>query len=295
MKRKIKLELPKFKNQKLLLQALTHTSFLNENPEVTEDNQRLEFLGDCTLGFLVGAMLYEQFPDLQEGDLTRRRSTLVDEPNLAYLARELAIGNELRIGKGAELDSGRESPSILSDAFEALIGAYFLDSGIDAVKQYVQQIFLPLIQGATEHQSNIDAKSLFQQYVQANFKGVLPEYLTAKEVGPDHARIFTVEVHVEDKKYGMGEGRSKKEAEKQAAKSALGKIAKPLLQEWVQRKFNGETPNYRLIRESGLDRDRIFTVEAWVGSRCYGIGEGRTKKEAENQAAIEASISLGLI
>lgn len=295
MKKKIKLELPKFKNQKLLIQALTHTSYLNENPEIKDDNQRLEFLGDCTLGFLVGAMLYEHFPDIQEGDLTRRRSTLVDEPNLALLAGELAIGNELRIGKGAELDGGRESPSILSDAFEALIGAYFLDSGIDAVKQYVQQIFLPLIKGATEHQSNIDAKSLFQQYVQANFKGVLPEYLTAKEVGPDHARVFTVEVHVEDEKYGLGEGRSKKEAEKQAAKSALGKIAKPLLQEWVQRKFNGEIPDYRLIRESGLAHARIFTVEGWVGSRCYGIGEGRTKKEAENQAAIEASISLGLI
>jgi ribonuclease III len=295
MKRKIKLELPKFKNQKLLIQALTHTSYLNENPEIKEDNQRLEFLGDCTLGFLVGAMLYEQFPDMQEGDLTRRRSTLVDEPNLAYLARELVMGNELRIGKGAELDGGRESPSILSDAFEALIGAYFLDSGFDAVKQYVHQIFLPLIKGATAHQSNIDAKSLFQQYVQANFKGVLPEYRTIKELGPDHDRTFTIEVYVESKKYGTGEGRSKKEAEKQAATSALGSMSKSQLQEWVQKTFKGENPDYRSIGESGLDHARIFTVEVWVGSKCYGTGKGRTKKEAQNQAATMASISLGLI
>ncbi|NKB17932.1 MAG: ribonuclease III [Pseudanabaena sp. CRU_2_10] len=295
MKRKTNLELPKFKHQELLLQALTHTSYLNEHSEEKGDNQRLEFLGDCTLGFLVGAMLYEHFPDLQEGDLTRRRSMLVDEPNLAYLARELGLGNELRIGKGAELDGGRESPSILSDAFEALIGAYFLDSGIDAVNQYVQQIFLPLIKGATEHQSNIDAKSLFQQYVQANFKGVLPEYLTVREIGPDHARTFTVEVHVEGKKHGTGEGRSKKEAEKQAAKSALGSMAKSRLQEWVQKKCKGGLPEYRNVSKSEAVHTQVFEIEVWVEGKCYGMGQGRNKKEAENQAATAASISLGLI
>jgi ribonuclease III len=295
MKKKIKLELPKFNNPKLLLQALTHTSYLNENPEVKEDNQRLEFLGDCALGFIVGAMLYDQFPDMQEGDLTRRRSMLVDEPNLAYLARELLLGNELRIGKGAELDGGRESPSILSDAFEALIGAYFLDSGFDAVKQYVQQIFLPLIKGTTTHQSNIDAKSLFQQYIQANFKGVLPEYRAVKELGPDHDRTFTIEVYVESKKYGIGEGRSKKEAEKQAASSALGSIAKSRLQEWVQKKLKGLLPEYRNVSKSEAAHNQIFEIEVWVEGKCYGIGQGRNKKEAENQAALDAAIGLGLI
>ncbi len=221
MKRKINLELPKFKHQELLLQALTHTSYLNEHPEEREDNQRLEFLGDCTLGFLVGAMLYEYFPNMQEGDLTRRRSTLVDEPNLAYLARELAIGNELRIGKGAELDGGRESSSILSDAFEALIGAYFLDSGIDAVDRYVRQIFLPLIEDSRDLNLQIDAKSQLQQWVQANYNGTLPEYRTTSTSGPDHARTFTIEVWIEGKCYGVADGRSKKNAEKQAANAAL--------------------------------------------------------------------------
>jgi ribonuclease III len=215
------LELPKFRDDRFLLQALTHTSYLNENPEVKEDNQRLEFLGDCTLGFLVGAMLYEQFPDMQEGDLTRRRSTLVDEPNLAHLARGLAIGNELRIGKGAALDGGRESPSILSDAFEALIGAYFLDSGIDAVDLYVRQIFLPLIEALKDINLLVDAKSQLQQWVQANYNGTLPEYRTTSTSGPDHAKTFTIEVWIEGKCYGVAEGRSKKNAEKQAAAAAL--------------------------------------------------------------------------
>ncbi len=224
MQRKINLELPKFKHQELLLQALTHTSYLNEHPEDKEDNQRLEFLGDCTLGFLVGAMLYEHFPDMQEGELTRRRSTLVDEPSLASLATELGIGNNLRIGRGAERDGGRKSPSILCDAFEALIGAYFLDSGIDAVEQYLRRIFLPLIEDSSDRNMRVDAKSHLQQWVQANCNGALPEYRVVSISGPDHAKKFTVEVWIEGKCYGVSEGRSKRDAEKQAATAALNRM-----------------------------------------------------------------------
>jgi ribonuclease III len=215
------LELPRFRDNRLLIHALTHTSYLNEHPEEKEDNQRLEFLGDCTLGFLVGAMLYEQFPDMQEGELTRRRSTLVDEPSLAGLAAKLGIGSKLRIGRGAERDRGRASPSILCDAFESLIGAYFLDSGIDAVQQYVRQIFLPLIEDSGDRNLQIDAKSQLQQWVQANCNGTLPEYRPIGTSGPDHAKKFTVEVWIEGKCYGVGEGCSKKDATKQAATMAL--------------------------------------------------------------------------
>jgi ribonuclease III len=172
----------------------------------------------------VGAMLYEQFPEMREGELTRRRSTLVDEPSLAGLAAKLEIGSKLRIGKGAERDCGRESPSILSDAFEALIGAYFLDSGIDAVEQYVRQIFLPLIEDSGDRNLLVDAKSQLQQWVQKNYNGAKPEYPIINVSGPDHAKKFTVEVWIEGKCYGVGEGRSKQDAEKQAATAALNRL-----------------------------------------------------------------------
>ncbi|WP_019498574.1 ribonuclease III [Pseudanabaena sp. PCC 6802] len=219
------LELPKFQNRNLLLQALTHRSYSNESPESEDDNQRLEFLGDCVLGFLVGAMLYEYFPDLPEGELTRRRSALVDELNLTHLARELELGSKLRIGKGTERDGGRDAPSLLSDAFEAIIGAYFLDSGIDAVKLYVEQVFTPLIRNAPQYRSPIDAKSQLQEWVQSNFNGSLPEYRTVSASGQDHAKVFTVEVWIGDKCYGTGTGRSKKNAEKQAATDALSRLS----------------------------------------------------------------------
>jgi ribonuclease III len=219
------LELPQFQNKNLLLQALTHRSYSNESPDIHEDNQRLEFLGDCVLGFLVGAMLYKHFPDLPEGELTRSRSTLVDEPNLTYLARTLELGSKLRIGKGAERDGGRDAPSLLSDAFEAIIGAYFLDSGIEAVKLYVEQIFIPLIKNAPEHRPTIDAKTQLQQWVQTNFNGLLPDYRIVGEEGQDHSKIFTVEVWIGDRCYGIGTGRSKKNAEKQAATDALAHLS----------------------------------------------------------------------
>jgi ribonuclease-3 len=219
------LELPQFQNKNLLVQALTHRSYSNELPGCEVDNQRLEFLGDCVLGFLVGAMLYEHFPDLPEGELTRRRSALVDEPNLTHLARELELGSKLHIGRGAERDGGRDAPSILSDAFEALIGAYFLDSGIDAVKSYVEKIFTPLIRNAPKYQSTIDAKSQLQQWVQSNCNGSLPEYRTISESGQDRAKVFTVEVWIGDKCYGIGTGRTKKNAQKQAATDALSRLS----------------------------------------------------------------------
>lgn len=218
-------ELPTFQDHELLLRALTHPSYANEHPE-DSDNQRLEYLGDCVLGFIVGAMLYEEFPNLKEGELTRQRSILVDEPSLAKLANELKIGEQLRVGKGADLEGIRKSSSVLSDAFEAVIGAYFLDSGIIATQKYVEKIFYPLINSMNMagEQLKIDTKSVFQQWVFANASNKPPEYRIVDESGFDHAKTFTAEVYVNGKKYGVGLGRSKQEAQKRAAASALRKL-----------------------------------------------------------------------
>ncbi len=218
--------LPSFSDPTLLTRALTHKSYCNEHPsDRLDDNQRLEFLGDAALGFLVGELLYRLYPDLPEGELTRRRSALVDQPSLANLAIALQIGAQMRIGKGVEREHGRENPSLLSDTFEAIIGAYFLDAGVDAVQAYVAQLFTPQAQAMQPHAGAIvDPKSLFQQYALAQFGPENPRYRVVSESGPDHAKLFTVEVLVGDRVYGQGRDRSKREAEKRAAADALRQL-----------------------------------------------------------------------
>jgi ribonuclease-3 len=220
------LELPKFHDLSLIEQALTHKSYCNERPEQgLPDNQRLEFLGDAVLGFLVGVLLYNLYPELPEGELTRRRSALVDQPRLSEFATQLNLGDLLRMGRGVEKERGRQNPSILSDAFEALIGAYFLDSGIDAVREYVEELLTPIAkQMGSEAGCTIDPKSLFQQWALANLGPDNPKYRIAAESGPDHAKTFTAEVLVGDRIYGRGSDRSKREAEKRAAEDALQQL-----------------------------------------------------------------------
>jgi ribonuclease-3 len=216
-------QLPQFQTPDLLTQALTHTSFCKENPQVClEDNQRLEFLGDAVLGFLVGALLYHLYPDLPEGELTRRRSVLVNQKGLAELANQLKLGDRLRLGRGVEKDQGRQNPSILSDAFEAVIGAYFLDSGIEAVQQFVEDLFRPLAESLGDQPGIVvDAKSQFQQWALAHLGNQNPQYRIVAESGPDHAKTFTAEVLVGDHVFGRGSDRSKRTAEKRAAEAAL--------------------------------------------------------------------------
>ena len=218
-------ELPQFHNASLLQMALTHRSYANENCEVDGHNERLEFLGDALLNFLVGEWLYQQYPNLPEGRLTPMRSTLVDEKQLAELARSLNLGARLRLGKGAELEGGRQNPNLLSSAFEAVVGAYFLDCNSDV--KWVRDFIEPLFRDALERLDVAGAagnyKSLLQEWALAN-QGKHPEYRIVSYSGPDHAREFVAEVQIAGKPYGRGTGRRKQDAEKAAAKAALTQL-----------------------------------------------------------------------
>lgn len=222
-------ELPKFKNQSLLDQALTHRSYVNEHPEIGADNERLEFLGDAVLGFLIGDFLYKNYPDMSEAQLTRMRSALVEEKQLATLARELKLGSKMRLGQGAIKDGARDNPSLLCDTFEAIIGAYYLDANITSVRAYIKKLFTPIVKTIVLPQVDenpkhlIDHKNRFQQWALDKY-GKNPDYVIVKESGPDHAKEFTAEVRVNGKVFGSGIGRRKQDAEKNAAENALKKL-----------------------------------------------------------------------
>jgi ribonuclease-3 len=221
--------LPIFKNEKLWQCALTHRSYVNEHSDTDEHNERLEFLGDSVLGFIVSEFLYDRYPHLSEAQLTRLRANLVDEKQLAKFAVQLGIGEHMRLGRGAEKDGGRQSPSLLSDTLEAIIGAYFLDSGIALVSQFVRSLFLsvadnlviPQSEGTAQHL--VDIKNRFQQWALAEF-GCNPEYFLIEASGPDHAKFFRFGVRVNGKVYGIGTGYSKAEATKAAAETAIKHI-----------------------------------------------------------------------
>lgn len=220
-----------FQEASLLNRALTHRSYLYENPrEVSEDNELLEFLGDALLTFLSGEYLYRHYSGKNEGELTRLRSLLVEDKQLAKFAVTLDVGQWMLLGRGEATNGGTAKESLLSNTFEAIIGAYFLDSGIEAVRDFVEPQFTSvveqLISSQPEPDSNIpvDSKNQFQQWVQQNIGPITPQYITIQEAGSDHAKEFTVEVRVNSKVYGKGSGRSKKEAEKLAAEVALKKV-----------------------------------------------------------------------
>ncbi len=223
---------PDFKNEKLCLQALTHRSYVNEHPGTTEDNERLEFLGDAVLGFLVGELLYRRYPYLNEAQLTRLRSKLVDETQLAQIAIKLGIGEMMQLGKGAIKDGGRQNPALLSDTLEAIIGAYFLDAGIKKVGQFIQTLFQSLADSLVNEQATIevnsvgaansliDVKNRLQQWSLAVFKQN-PEYFLIKASGLDHAKEYTFGVRINGEVRGIGKGQRKQDATKAAAEDAL--------------------------------------------------------------------------
>ncbi len=220
-----------FQDASLLNQALTHRSYLYENPKaVSEDNELLEFLGDALLTFLSAEYLYRDYSKKSEGELTCIRSALVDNAQLANFAIGLDIGKWMRLSNGEATSGGTTKQSLLSNTFEAIIGAYFLDSGIEAVRDFVEPLFTSVVEELISSQpkpdSNIpvDPKNQLQQLVQQNMGPVTPQYITIQEAGPDHAKEFTVEVCVNSKVYGKGSGRTKKEAEKCAAEVALKKL-----------------------------------------------------------------------
>ncbi len=221
---------PRFKNQALLDCALTHRSYVNEHHDIIEDNERLEFLGDAVLEFVVSEELYQHYPELSEAQLTRLRSKLVDEPQLAQFAKVLGLGELMYLGQGAIKDGGRQNPALLSDTFEAIIGAYFLDAGIEAVQKFVRSLFKEAIDNLVIPESRkvssniVDVKNRLQEWALANYKKV-PEYFLIKESGPDHAKEFIFGVRINHQLLGTGKGRRKQDATKAAAQDALNKLS----------------------------------------------------------------------
>ncbi|MBD2090944.1 ribonuclease III [Microcoleus sp. FACHB-1515] len=210
-----------FQNEKLLRQALTHRSYVNENPGEAH-NERLEFLGDAILNFLSGEYLYQHYSEMEEDEMTRRRSALVDEKQLAKFATEVGLDFRMRLGQGAIREGGFQNPNLLSSTFEAVIGAYYLDNNqnVDVLRPLVEELFDSVPQDIVVSRSNIDSKNRFQEWAQANF-GAIPTYINERVGGMDHAPKFASKVYVGNELYGEGQGRGKKEAEKQAAEDAL--------------------------------------------------------------------------
>lgn len=210
-----------FLNIDLLKEALTHSSYANESKEKNiKYNERLEFLGDSILSLVISEYIFLRYKDLPEGELTKVRANVVCEPALASRAREINLGEYLLLGKGEEATGGRQRESILADAFEALIGAIYMDGGIERAKSFVLQSLLESIDLAGKGALFRDYKTHLQELLQSKASEKITYHVVGEE-GPDHNKIFNVEVLVGDKVIGKGRGKSKKEAEQQAAKEAI--------------------------------------------------------------------------
>jgi ribonuclease-3 len=210
-----------FSRTSLLEQALVHSSYINENPaSPLGHNERLEFLGDAVLDFIVADKLYQAFPDLSEGQMTKFRAALVQRDTLAHIAREIRLGDFLYMGKGEESSGGRTKTPNLAGALEALIAAVYLDCGIAATADIVTRLLAGEWDKLTSHQVGIDCKSKLQELAQSRYQSA-PVYRLISETGPDHNKAFTVEVIVNKETLGTGKGKSKKAAETEAARLAL--------------------------------------------------------------------------
>ena len=209
-----------FSQMALLRRALTHSSYLNENPDALEDNERLEFLGDAVLDFLVGAWLYNRFPEMREGELTRLRSSLVCTEQLANFARQIGLGGAMRLGHGESRAGGRRRNALLCAGFEALVGSLYLDQGLEAVLSFLEPILAPVASQGLAARQYDDPKSLLQEIVQARGYGP-PQYRTVSTSGPEHQKMFEVEVLIGGKPYARGAGHSKRSAAKAAARATL--------------------------------------------------------------------------
>jgi ribonuclease-3 len=216
----------KFTDETLLRQALVHRSFLNENPDCDlPSNERLEFLGDALLDFVVGEYLYQQYPEMDEGSLTSLRAALIKASALAQFARSVDLGSYVYLSHGEDDRGGRTREGLLADALEALVAAMYLDRGLPATRKFVIDLVGAEAHRIAEAGLKRDHKSRLQEWTQREL-GVTPRYRTVKESGPDHAKEFTVEVLVGEEVYGHGQGRSKQAAEQDAAQEALEVIGK---------------------------------------------------------------------
>ncbi len=213
-----------FNDPELMRKALTHPSFVNESKDTSlSDYQRLEFLGDAVLGLCLAEILFLRYPEMSEGELSRLRASLVDQPRLAWLAVQNGIATHIALGRGEDLAGGREKPSILSDVFEALLGGIYLDAGFDTVKQIIGRLYASLLEQQFTAATCIDPKSELQEWLAASQKPS-PSYSLVSENGPPHERIFKISVSVGNDFIAEGEGRSKKAAQQEAARSALEKM-----------------------------------------------------------------------
>lgn len=209
-----------YKNKDLMLEALTHSSYSNEGKrENVHDNERMEFLGDSVLSLVVTEYLFTNYRRLPEGELTKLRASLVCEKSLFSLAQEINLGSYLRVGKGEEQTGGRKRPSIVSDAFEAVIASIYLDGGYESAKKFILR-FIPENIDVKKATVVSDYKTALQEIIQKNREEKI-EYVLTKESGPDHNKEFTIEVHLNSNIIGKGKGKSKKQAEQIAAKEAL--------------------------------------------------------------------------
>lgn len=212
-----------FKDKTLLQRALIHRSYLNEYPNFPlMDNERLEFLGDAVIDFVVAEFLYNHYPEMNEGQLTRLRAALVRTESLAVQAEALKLGQYLRLGRGEIVNGGRNRPNNLCGAFEALIGAIYLDQGVEMVRKLLTSWLGPVAERVLVSQADRDPKSLLQELTQAEAQ-IIPSYHIVEELGPDHAKEFSVEVRFGKQIIGRGKGRSKQIAEQAAARDALTK------------------------------------------------------------------------
>ena len=210
-----------FRDRKLLSEALSHSSYANEHRSAgLKSNERLEFLGDSVLGFVTAEFLFAQHPDLPEGDLTRIRAALVCEQSLFEVAQKLDLGRYLKLGRGEEAGGGRKRTSILADATEAVFAAVYLDGGIGAASALIHRVLLDAEREEVVEERRRDYKTALQELVQRT-PGRTITYQLVEETGPDHCRVFVMEVSVDGQAAGRGEGRSKKEAEQAAARAAL--------------------------------------------------------------------------
>lgn len=204
----------------LLSRALTHRSYLNEHSDAIEDNERFEFLGDAVLDFMVGAWLYHRYPEMPEGDLTRMRSALVHTEQLADFAMQINLGRAMRLGKGECQAGGNERPGLLCDTFEAVVGALYIDAGIDGVLRFITPFLEATAEDIIANHKDEDPKSKLQEWAQGQGYPT-PQYQTASSSGPDHSKMFEVDVHINGKVVARGSGHSKQAATKSAALSAL--------------------------------------------------------------------------
>jgi len=213
-----------FHDLSLLEQAIVHSSYLNENPGyATFSNERLEFLGDAILGFIIAEKLYQDFSGLAEGEMTKLRSVLVRRDTLARVARTIGLGDYLYLGKGEEASGGRHKSANLAGALEAMITAVFLDQGLTITRELVLKLFADELQKVIRQGTEVDYKSQLQELIQSRYQST-PDYRLIEATGPDHDKRFTVEVVFGDTVLGRGSGKSKKVAESEAARSALEQL-----------------------------------------------------------------------